>query len=133
MFIDKDSIQVKIPSMQNYLSLGQYLVEVKYGYHKLWDNKSGRNLAGSWVGTLVGIFPKLTLQFRKLTKTEFELLAPILDSESQSFKYYDPNKKATVTLTTYTNDYEVVNKYIINGDRKNEPFKVAFISTKRRT
>lgn len=132
MFIDKDSIEVKIPSMQNYISLGQYLVEVKYGYHKLWDSKSGRNLAGSWLGTLVGIFPKLTLQFRKLTKTEFELLAPILDSPVQSIKYYDPKSKATLTKDTYTNDYEIVNKYIINGDRKNEPFKVAFVSAKRR-
>lgn len=132
MFIDKDSVKVKIPSMQNYLSLGQYLVEVKYGYHKYWDSKSGRNLAGSWVGTLIGIFPKLTLQFRKLTKNEFELLAPILDSPVQSIQYYDPNKKTTITKDTYTNDYEIVNKYIINGDKKNEPFKVAFISAKRR-
>ena len=44
MFIDKDSIQVKISGMNNYLSLGQYLVEVKYSFNKLFSNDSGRSL-----------------------------------------------------------------------------------------
>ena len=84
-------------------------------------------------GTLIGIFPKLTLQFRKLTQTELETIVPILDSANQSVTYYDPNKKASTTMTTYTGDYEIVNKYIINGNRKNEGFSIAFISTERRS
>ena len=133
MFINKDSIQVKITGMNNYLSLGKYLVEAKYGYNKLWSSDSGRNLAGEQSGTLIGIFPKLTLQFRKLTQTELEIIAPILDSARQSVKYYDPKKKATVTMTTYTGDYEITNKYIINNGRKNEGFSCSFIATKKRS
>lgn len=133
MFINTDSIKVKISGMNNYLSLGQYLVEAKYGYNKLWSSDSGRNLAGTQSGTLIGIFPKLILQFRRLTKTEFELIAPILDAPSQSLQYYDPNKKTTVTMTTYTGDYEVVNKQIISGNAKNEGFSCSFIAVRKRS
>ena len=118
--------------MNNYLSLGQYLVEAKYGYNKLWANDSGRNLAGTMSGTLLGIFPKLVLQFGRLTKSQLEVITPILDASSQSVQYYDPTKKATVTMTTYTGDYEVANKHIINGNATNEGFSCSFIAIRKR-
>lgn len=126
MFINKDSIVI------NGVNMGQYLVEARYGYNKLWDGKSGRNLAGSMVSTLVGIFPKLILQFRPLTQTELEIIVPILDSARQTTSYYDPNKKAQTAMTTYTGDYEIVNKHIISGRAKNEGFSCSFVSTTRR-
>ena len=132
MFIDKDSIKVKISGMNNYLSLGQYLVEVKYGYNKLYSGDSGRSLSGAMSGTLIGIFPKLILQFRKLTKTELELIVPILDSSAQSVQYYDPKKKTTVTMTTYTGDYEITDKGELSKGHKNEGFSCSFIATKKR-
>jgi len=126
MFIDKNSIEI------NNVSFGQYLVEVKYAYNKLWASDTGRNLAGKMSGTLIGIFPKITLQFRKLTKSELETIAPILDSATQSLKYYDPNKRAYTTITTYTNDYEIINDRIINENAKNEGFSISFIATNKR-
>lgn len=125
MFIDKNSLIV------NNINLGNYIVEARYGYNKLWSSDSGRNLAGAQSGTLIGIFPKIIVQFRKLTQTELETLAPVLDSVRQTVQYYDPNKKAMTTMTTYTGDYEVINKGII-GHIKNEGFQISFISTKRR-
>lgn len=125
MFINKDSLIV------NGINLGKYIVQATYSYNKLWSNDSGRNLAGVQSGTLIGIFPKIVVQFRKLTKTELETLTPILDSARQTVQYYDPNKKAMTTMTTYTGDYEVINKGII-GHIKNEGFQISFISTKRR-
>ena len=125
MFINKDSLIV------NNINLGNYIVEARYGYNKLWSSDSGRNLAGTQSGTLIGIFPKIIVQFRKLTQTELETLAPILDSARQTVQYYDPSKKAMTTMTTYTGDYEVINKGII-GHIKNEGFQISFISTKRR-
>ena len=125
MFINTDSLKV------NGINLGQYIVEAKYSFNKLWSSDSGRNLAGTQSGTLIGIFPKITVQFRKLTQAELETLAPILDSARQTVKYYDPNKKAMTTMTTYTGDYEIDNKGII-GHVKNEGFQVSFISVKRR-
>lgn len=126
MFIDTNSIII------NSTSMGQYITEAKFGYHKIWGKDSGRNLDGEMSGTLTGIYPKITLQFRKLTKTELETLTPIFDSASQSLTYYDPNKKQSVTMDTYTNDYEIINKHIISGDMKNEGFPVAFISIRKR-
>lgn len=125
MFIDKNSLIV------NNINLGNYIVEARYGYNKLWSSDSGRNLAGTQSGTLIGIFPKIVVQFRKLTQTELETLVPVLDSVRQTVQYYDPNKKAMTTMTTYTGDYEVINKGII-GHIKNEGFQISFISTKRR-
>ena len=126
MFINKNSIII------NSVNMGQYITEAKYGYNKLWASDSGRNLAGVMSGTLIGIFPKIILQFRKLTKTELELIVPILYSANQTVTYYDPNKKTNVTMTTYTGDYEITNKNIINSDHKNEGFSCSFIAIRKR-
>lgn len=126
MFVDKDSIII------NGVSMGQYLLEAKFGYHKIWGEDSGRKLNGDMTSTLIGVFPKLTLNFRKLKQNELETIAPILDSARQTTTYYDINKKSKVTMTTYAGDYEIINKRITYGDRKNESFSCAFISTKKR-
>lgn len=126
MFINKDSIVI------NGISMGQYLVEAKFAYNKLWAADSGRNLAGKQTGSLVGIFPKLTLSFRKLTKAELEIITPILDKAKQTVQYYDPTKKKNVTMKTYTGDYEITNKRIINSTKKNESFNISFIAVERR-
>lgn len=123
MFISKDSLIV------NGINLGTYITQAEYGYNKLWSSDSGRNLAGTQTGTLIGIFPKITVQFRKLSQSELEKIVPILDSARQQVTYYDPFKKATITMTTYTGDYKIVNKYI----QKNESFSISFISTRRRS
>lgn len=126
MFIDANSIKI------NNVSMGQYLVDAKYGYHKLWGKDSGRNLNGDMTGTLLGIYPKITLQFKPLTKAELEVVVPLLDSANQSVRYYDPNKKDYVTMSTYTGDYEVVNKNIIDNVLKNDGFSCALIAISRR-
>ena len=123
MFIDKDSLIV------DGLNLGSFILEAKYGYHKLWSEDSGRNLAGTQSGTLIGIFPKITVQVKKLTQSQLEKLAPILDKATQSLTYYDPIKKDNITMSTYTGDWELVNR----GIQQNEGFSIAFISRKKRT
>ena len=126
MFIDKNSIII------NNVSMGQYLTQVTYGYNKLWGDDTGRNLAGVMTGTFIGVFPKITLQFRKLTKSEVELLVPILDAPTQTLTYYDPFKKQATTITTYTNDYNIVNNKIINAYNKNKGFSVSFTARSKR-
>ena len=111
--------------------MGQYIVEAKYGYNKLWSSDSGRTLSGRQTGSLIGIFVKIILQFRKLTQAELELITPILDSQYQTVTYYDPNKKTNNTITTYTGDYEITNKYFV-GETKNEGFSCSFIAVDKR-
>ncbi len=122
MFINKNSVII------NGVSMGQYIVEAKFSYPKLWASDSGRNLAGKMTGTLIGTFPKLILQFRPLTKEEINTIAPILDSAYQTVTYYDVNKNANITMTTYTGDWELTNKNL----NQNEGFSCSFISTEKR-
>ena len=127
MFIDKNSIII------DGVNMGQYITEAKFGYNKLWSSDSGRNLSGDMVATLVGVYPKIILEFRKLTKTELETIIPILDRSFQNTTYYDPNKKQNITMRTYTGDYEVSNKGIIGTEGlKNESFNCSFISISKR-
>lgn len=127
MIIDKDSIQV------NGVKLAQYLVDAKFGYHKIWSDDTGRNLAGSMVGTLMGTFPKVTVTFRKLTRAEIELLAPILDSPRQSFTSYDPTLHRAVTRDTYTGDWEYnTHNTFSNIAKPLEQFTIAFINIHKR-
>lgn len=126
MFIDKNSLII------NGINFGQYIVQAQYSYNKLWSSDTGRNLAGTNTGTLIGIFPKIILQFRKLTKAELEVIIPVLDSPTQTLTYYDPYKKANTTMTTYTGDYEIVDKKIITANSKNEGFSCSFIAVSRR-
>lgn len=113
----------------NDVNIGKYIVEVTFGYNKLWGEDSGRNLKGEQSGTLIGIFPKLTVQFRKLKKAELLIIAPILDSAVQTVQYFDPVKNATVTMQTYTGDWELTNRNI----DVNQPFSCSFIAKKKRS
>ena len=126
MFLDKNSIMI------NGVSMGEYLVEAKFGYNKLWANDSGRNLAGVMSGTLLEKKKKITLQFGRLTKNQLETIIPILDAPRQTVSYYDPNEKGYRIMETYTGDYEITNKYIINNNRTNEGFSCSFIATSKR-
>lgn len=127
MYIDRDSLIV------DGINLGQYVTEVEYGYNKLWAGDSGRNLAGVQSGTLIGIFPKLKVNFIKLTQQELELLAPILDKATQEVTYYDPVKKQMTTMSTYTGDWATLNRNTFtNVARANESFSISFIARKKR-
>lgn len=113
--------------------MGQYVTEVEYGYNKLWSSDSGRNLAGVQSGTLIGIFPKLKVNFRKLTKEELELIAPILDKPTQNVTYYDPVLKRAYTISTYTGDWATLNRNTFeNVAKANESFSISFIARKKR-
>ena len=125
MFINANSITI------NNISMGQYLLSAKYEYNKLWGSDTGRNLKGKFSGTLVGVFPKITLTFRKLTKAEMNIIAPILDSGSQTVTYYDPSTNSNETISTYTGDWSYENKGIVQ--KNDSSFECSFISRERRT
>ena len=122
MFLNKDSLY-----MDN-ISMGKYLTQVKYGYHKLWSSDSGRALSGKQSGTLIGIFPKFTLSFRSLTEKELTYLEPHFDNARQTIKYIDPNKNKEISIETYSGDWEIVYKNI----KKGQAFDLSFIAVDRR-
>ena len=76
------------------------------------------------LSSLVGVY---------FTKDELEIIAPILDSQSQNVTYYDPVKQQNITIKTYTGDWSIVNKSIVGHNGvKNEGFSISFISMKKR-
>lgn len=88
---------------------------------------------GTQSGTLIGIFPKLGVTFKKLTQSELELLAPVLDKATQSTTYYDPVLKRAYTMSTYTGDWSTTNKNTFtNVAKANESFSISFIARKKR-
>ena len=123
MFINADSIKL------NNISMGLYLFSAKYEYYKFWVCDTGRNLKGKFSGTLVGIFPKITLTFRKLTKAEMNIIAPKLNRGTQSLTYNDPSTNSNKTISTYTGDWSYENKQIMT---KNNSFDCTFIARDRR-
>ena len=127
MYIDKNSIVI------DGISMGDYITGVTYEYHKLWGSDTGRNsLDGSFNGTFKGVFPKFVLKFRRLTKSELELLEPILDSAEQTFTYYDPKLQMSNTIKTYNGDWQVENNGLVSETRKNSAFEMGFIAKKKR-
>lgn len=158
MFIEKDSIFISYPlttgnpyelglfestrtrtsdvtfqsGKKYYVSMGKYILDAKYQFNKLWSSKTGRNLSGTFSGQFNGIYPKITMQFRRLNKSEVEFLSDILDTANQETIYYDPKKKAYITMETYCGDWELYNKSIINENKKADGFTWSVISKKKR-
>jgi hypothetical protein len=124
MFIDVNSIKV------NDNSWGQYLLQAEYQHPKLWGEDTGRNLAGDFSGTLIGIYPKIIMTFRKLTKSEMDIVAPVLDSASQTVTYYDPATNTTKTMDTYTGDWGYISRSMRN--KIDDSFECSFISIGKR-
>lgn len=124
MFLNKNSITV------NNISIGQYLLSATYEHNKLWGSDTGRNLAGDFSGSLVGIFIKIKVTFRKLTKTEMNIIAPILDSATQTVTYYDPTTNSNKTISTYTGDFNYTCKSA--RDKIDDSFECSFIARGKR-
>lgn len=123
MYVNANSIII------NGVSMGTYLTQADFEYNKLWSSDTGRNLAGTNTGTLIGIFPKLVLTFRKLNQTELHTLAPILDSATQMIQYHDDNAGTTKTMTTYSGDWKAVCKRL----GMVEGVQCSFISVRKRS
>lgn len=127
MMLDKNSLIV------DGINLGNYIVQAEFGYNKLYGPDSGRNLAGVQSATLIGIFTKIKVTFRKLSQSELEVIAPILDKAKQRLTYYDPVLKKKYTMDTYTGDWATTNRNTFtNVAKANESFDISFIAIRKR-
>ena len=128
MLINKDSFKVRgCDNIINYIS------EIEYGYNKLWGKDSGRNMAATNSGTLLGIFPKLKVTFLKTTQSQLEELAQVLDEATQYVTYYDPKLKRLYEMDTYTGDWATRNRNTFtNVAKANESFEISFIDNRKR-
>ena len=104
----------------------QILTPFKIGRHKIWGSDTGRLMSGDMSGTLVGIFPKITVIFSPKNELEYAELTNVLDTAWQSIEYYNPKIRGFTTLGTYTNDYEMV---IINTRPFYDTIQVSFVAS----
>ena len=127
MLLNKNSFKI------NNVSMSPYLLQIEFERAKLWGPDTGRNLKGITTGTYMGVVPKFKLTCKKMTQTELETIAPILDSAFQSTTYYDPILKQETTITTYTGDWSTLNKNTFtNVAKANESFDISVIGTQPR-
>jgi len=107
MLLDKDSLII------DDVKMAQYLIDAHFGYHKIWSSKSGRNMAGVNSGSLVGIFPKITMNFRKLNYEETGVILSLFNKAENLVTFENPDlKRKIVKMSCYSNDQEFDQKYL---------------------
>ena len=117
MFTTPDSIQISLNGT-NYISLGPYLLNAKFGKHKEWSSDTGRTMSHKMKGSLGAVFDKITLYFKRLNATEMGIIAPYLDAEKQWVKFTHTDG-STKTMQTYSGDWEVTYKNMRVGESFN--------------
>nr|DAF26055.1 MAG TPA: hypothetical protein [Caudoviricetes sp.] len=105
------------------------IISYKLGRNKLWSSDTGRNMAGSMKGSLVGNFPKIMLEIEPLDSEEMSELELILDSASIEVEYYNNKYKCTCTADFYANDYE--EDLLLRTEMKYKSFSVNLIPNER--
>ena len=105
------------------------IISYKLGRNKLWSSDTGRNMAGSMKGTLVGNFPKIMLEIEPLDAEEMRELELIFDSASFSVEYYNNKYGCTCTAEFYANDYE--EDLLLKSEMKYKSFPVNLIPNER--
>jgi len=123
MLISKDSLII------DGVKMASYLTKVKFGYHKIWGKDTGRSLSGDNSGTLKGIYPKITMTFRKLNNEEVGIILSLFNKAENKVTFYNPDLKKTITnMSCYSNDQEMEQEYF----GKIEGYTSAVISNKKR-
>lgn len=123
MLIDKNSLII------DNVKMAQYITQVKFGYHKIWGSDTGRALSGDNSGTLKGIYPKITMTFRKLNEEEVSEILSLFNKAENKVTFYNPDlKKKIENMSCYSNDQEMDQKYL----GRIEGYSSAVISNKKR-
>lgn len=123
MLVDKESLII------DGVKMAQYIIEAKFGYHKIWGKDTGRALSGDNSGTLKGIYPKITMTYRKLNAEEIGIILSLFNKAENKVTFYNPDlKKKIVDMSCYSNDQEYNQKYL----GKTEGYSSAVISNKKR-
>ncbi len=100
---------VPIPYIKNDLNVGR---------EKLWGNDTGRVQSGDYKGTLIGIFPKITVNVSgtKLTYKDVEAICQLCEQATASCKYYNAKTSSVKTKVFYFDSVSITHKRI---DEKN--------------
>ena len=87
----------------SYVPLGKKTA-YKVAYCKLWSSDTGRSMTGENKGTLIGIFPKITVELGRMSEEDTSAIINLTMQARANVKYYDVGKKDLVTASFYFGD-----------------------------
>ncbi len=107
----KNKTGITLQYMGNEYANGEYvplgrLTQYNPALPKLWSSDTGRSMTGENKGTLVGIFPKLTIKSGRMGEDDMSSFLYLVNQASADIRYYDPQYKKTVEASFYFNDAE---------------------------
>lgn len=112
---------VEVPKITKYQTLAP----------KLWSADTGRDLAGTNKGTLVGIFTKIQVETAFLTQSQYQALSTQLDKASITVQYYDNSTKHIYEEQMYANDRQ---ENLLSSKRLDEDsFSFNLIANKKKS
>lgn len=79
-------------------------VAYKVQYCKLWSSDTGRSMTGENKGTLIGIFPKITVKLGRMSEEDMSAIINLTFQSRADVRYYDVGAKAPVTESFYFGD-----------------------------
>ena len=87
----------------SYVTLGKQTAYT-VAYCKLWASDTGRSMTGENKGTLIGIFPKISVKLGRLSEDDMSAIINLTNQSGANVKYYDVGAKALVTASFYFGD-----------------------------
>ena len=87
----------------SYVPLGKKTA-YSVAYCKLWASDTGRSMTGENKGTLIGIFPKISVSLGRMSEDDTSAIINLTMQARANVKYYDVGKKALVTASFYFGD-----------------------------
>lgn len=107
------------------------IISYKVSFCKLWGEDSGRSMTGSNKGTLIGIFPKITLKVGRMTDAECAEFLSVVNSANATVRYWDSEKQSLVSNSFYFGD--AVDEILRAKDTlTHAPIEVSIIANERR-
>ena len=76
----------------------------KVQFCKLWSSDTGRSMTGENKGTLIGIFPKITVRLGRLSEADMSAIINLTNQPRADVKYYDVGAQALTTASFYFGD-----------------------------
>jgi len=122
---------IKVLLKLDNLDVTAHVTSYKVGRNKIWGTDTGRVLSGKWVGSLVGIFPKIDIDFYAEDGNDLQNILTKLDQASLTIHYHSPKHGMLKSLGTYSSDYEVKYRWAGDDGYVYDTIRVAFISEER--
>ncbi len=87
----------------SYVPLGKKTA-YSVAYCKLWSSDTGRSMTGENKGTLIGIFPKITVSLGRMSEDDMSAIINLTMQARANVRYYDVGKKDLVEASFYFGD-----------------------------